>query len=160
MAFLADSSASGSRLRFSGSPLLAHSIRQVAEDLPHPTDENRTLWDATTDDGKLFGEDRLSVSSAASEMDVMEQLLADDVGVSPLGSGSDYTVFLQRIGVSSFLDPLPPRLASELWESRFLARMGPLERRCTIRCTTITQSSTLNVGKSYTETQDSIVISP
>jgi N-acetylated-alpha-linked acidic dipeptidase len=107
LAFLADSSASGSRLRFSGSPLLAHSIRRVAEDLSHPTDENRTLWDATTDDGKLFGEDKLSVSSAASKMDTMEQLLADDVGVSPLGSGSDYTVFLQRIGVSCLSDPSP-----------------------------------------------------
>jgi len=29
-----------------------------------------------------------------------EQLTADSVGVKPLGSGSDYTVFLQRIGVA------------------------------------------------------------
>lgn len=32
----------------------------------------------------------------------MEYATADDVGVSPLGSGSDYTVFLQRAGVSIF----------------------------------------------------------
>ncbi|KAJ3537181.1 hypothetical protein NMY22_g5696 [Coprinellus aureogranulatus] len=96
-----DSSASGSQLRFSGSPLLAHSVRRVAEDLPHPTEANRTLWDARLDDGKLFGENEHSVNSAAKEMDEMHSALADSVGVSPLGSGSDYTVFLQRIGVPS-----------------------------------------------------------
>lgn len=94
-----DGSASGSRLRFSGSPLLAHSIRRVAQDLPHPTEANRTLWDAREDDGQLFGEDKLSITSAAKEMDNLEHAFADTVGVNPLGSGSDYTVFLQRIGV-------------------------------------------------------------
>lgn len=95
-----DSSVSGSRLRASGSPLLAHFIRATAEELPHPTDSGRTLWDATTDNGKLFG---LHASNVISEevrsVHEMQYTAADSVGVSPLGSGSDYTVFLQRSGV-------------------------------------------------------------
>ncbi|KAJ2916443.1 hypothetical protein MD484_g3989, partial [Candolleomyces efflorescens] len=50
-----DSSTAGSRLRFGASPLLAHLIRRTAQELPHPVDKGRSLWDATTDDGKLFG---------------------------------------------------------------------------------------------------------
>ncbi|KAH9045256.1 Zn-dependent exopeptidase [Lactarius pseudohatsudake] len=65
-----DSSVSGSKFGAAGSPSLAHFIRKTAEDLPHPTDPKRTLWDATADRW-------------------------------PLGSGSDYTVFLQRLGVAS-----------------------------------------------------------
>jgi len=33
-------------------------------------------------------------------MHVGKRLTADSIGVSPLGSGSDYTVFLQYHGVS------------------------------------------------------------
>ncbi|RXW21968.1 hypothetical protein EST38_g3913 [Candolleomyces aberdarensis] len=95
-----DSSASGSRLRFSASPLLAHLIRRTAEELPHPVDKDRALWDATTDDGTLFGING-TVNLQSVAIKAMELSAVDGVGVTPLGSGSDYTVFLQRIGVPS-----------------------------------------------------------
>lgn len=98
-----DSSVSGSRFGTSGSPLLAHFIRNTAQDVPHPTEANRTLWDARNDDGVLsqptFGKDSDAVRMAQTELEVAIAA-ADDLGVSPLGSGSDYTVFLQRTGVS------------------------------------------------------------
>ena len=80
---------------------MAHLIRDTAEELPHLTDKGRTLWDATNDDGKLFGLMGHANVSAKKAIRAMELAQADNIGVSPLGSGSDYTVFLQRIGVSS-----------------------------------------------------------
>jgi N-acetylated-alpha-linked acidic dipeptidase len=92
-----DTAVSGSTFGAAGSPLLAHFIRKTAEDLPHPTDPRRTLWDATTDRGELFGEYD-DINSVGTEV---ETQAADSVGIRPLGSGSDYTVFLQRLGVHS-----------------------------------------------------------
>jgi N-acetylated-alpha-linked acidic dipeptidase len=87
---------SGSEFKAHASPLLAHFLRKIAEDIPHPTDPKRTLWDATGDRGQLFGEydEADSLSAEAETQDV------DSIGVRPLGSGSDYTVFLQRLGVN------------------------------------------------------------
>jgi len=79
--------------------LLSHFIRETAEDLPHPTDPKRTLWDATADRGQFFGEH--DINSLDTEVEIETQAAADSVGVRPLGSGSDYTVFLQRLGVAS-----------------------------------------------------------
>ena len=92
-----DTAVSGSKFTVRASPSLAHFLRKTAEDLPHPTDPKRTLWDATTDGGQLFGEYD-DVDSLGTEIETQE---ADDIGVRPLGSGSDYTVFLQRLGVLS-----------------------------------------------------------
>jgi N-acetylated-alpha-linked acidic dipeptidase len=78
--------------------LLAHFIHKTANDLPHPTDPKRTLWDATADRGQLFGECH-DMDSLGTEV---ETEVADSVGIRPLGSGSDYTVFLQRLGVDPF----------------------------------------------------------
>ncbi len=95
---------SGSKFGAAGSPSLAHFIRKTAEDLPHPTDPKRTLWDATADSGQLFG-DHYDTDSLGTEV---ETEVLDHVGIRPLGSGSDYTVFLQRLGVRSFFDfPIP-----------------------------------------------------
>ncbi|KAJ3576237.1 hypothetical protein NP233_g571 [Leucocoprinus birnbaumii] len=64
---------------------------------------NRTLWDARNDDGVLLE----TVPSLGAAIRVAQTELevavtaADNLGVSPLGSGSDYTVFLQRNGVPS-----------------------------------------------------------
>lgn len=41
----------------------------------------------------------MAINSEVISMKEMEITAADSVGVSPLGSGSDYTVFLQRSGV-------------------------------------------------------------
>ncbi|KAG7095262.1 hypothetical protein E1B28_006035 [Marasmius oreades] len=92
-----DVGASGSTFHAEASPLLAHVIRRAADDLPHPTRKNATLWDATKDQGDLFGEHlNGSVSIRALQTNVLDAL-----GIGALGSGSDYTVFLQRLGVPS-----------------------------------------------------------
>ena len=80
------------------SPSLAHLIRHTAEDVPHPTELGKTLWDARNDNGPFegVGDEEFMTSYAASE----KEKRALDTGVAPLGSGSDYTVFLQHLGVS------------------------------------------------------------
>ncbi|KAA1466608.1 Zn-dependent exopeptidase [Dentipellis sp. KUC8613] len=87
-----DSSVGGSRFGASASPSLSHFVRSTAEQIPHPYDPTRTLWDATEDSGSYFGEDA---------EDEVQAEATDNLGVRPLGSGSDYTVFLQHIGVAS-----------------------------------------------------------
>ncbi|KAI9447887.1 Zn-dependent exopeptidase [Lactarius indigo] len=99
-----DSSVSGSKFGAAGSPSLAHFIRKTAEDLPHPTDPKRTLWDATADRGQLFGEHKYVDwfgTEVETEVTEVETEVMDYIGIRPLGSGSDYTVFLQRLGVAS-----------------------------------------------------------
>ncbi|KAI0089082.1 Zn-dependent exopeptidase [Irpex rosettiformis] len=92
-----DSSVSGSRFSISASPSLAHLVREAALDIPHPTKPGLTLWDATKDRGVLTGHVKEEVQAMYD--DELQQ--ADGLGVNPLGSGSDFTVFLQRIGVAS-----------------------------------------------------------
>ncbi|KZT02146.1 Zn-dependent exopeptidase [Laetiporus sulphureus 93-53] len=90
-----DVSVSSSRWGASASPSLAHLIRQSAKDVPHPTIAGKTLWDAKKDAGTFEGavdEEFLQIYEAAH---------ASETGVSLLGSGSDYTPFLQRLGVAS-----------------------------------------------------------
>ncbi|KAF9058016.1 Zn-dependent exopeptidase [Panaeolus papilionaceus] len=99
-----DGSASGSRLSASGSPLLAHLIRDTALELDHPTDASRKLWDARTDTGIYYTPPHVGDVPLDAEVVAireMETAAADSIGVSPLGSGSDYTVFLQRNGIPS-----------------------------------------------------------
>ncbi|KAF8551485.1 Zn-dependent exopeptidase [Imleria badia] len=99
-----DVSVSGSRYTASASPSLAHLIKRSAQDVAHPTHPSKTVWDALHDSGPYTGEQDVDF---ASMWDAMNQTRAraaseDDVrNVSPLGSGSDYTVFLQRLGVAS-----------------------------------------------------------
>lgn len=104
-----DMSVSGSQWTAWGSPSLAHLIRRTAQDVPHPTEPNRTLWDARIDQGPFtniettgsnasFIDDVRSKSNkSGSDSDSGQQ----GTGVLPLGSGSDYTVFLQHLGVAS-----------------------------------------------------------
>ncbi|KAI9513246.1 Zn-dependent exopeptidase [Russula earlei] len=92
-----DNAVAGSTFGAAASPLLSHFIRKTAKDVPHPTDPKRTLWDATADRGQLFGEHD-DLDSLGTEI---EPQAADSVGIGALGSGSDYTVFLQRLGVTS-----------------------------------------------------------
>lgn len=97
LTILTDSSVSGSRFGASASPSLAHLVRGAALDIPHPTKPGLTLWDAKKDRGILTG----NISAEAQSMHDAELQQADELGVNPLGSGSDFTVFLQRIGVAS-----------------------------------------------------------
>ncbi|KAJ7498665.1 Zn-dependent exopeptidase [Mycena latifolia] len=93
-----DSSVGGSRFSSSASPSLSHFLRQAALDIPHPTSPGLTLWDARNDLGPYGGEIVDAESMAVSQS---VNVMTDSVGVSPLGSGSDYTAFLQTIGVAS-----------------------------------------------------------
>ncbi|EJD00920.1 Zn-dependent exopeptidase [Fomitiporia mediterranea MF3/22] len=94
-----DVSSAGSRLNVAGSPSLAPLIAQTAKDLPHPTKKGRTLWDALEDQGPYQGpmDPDFEVQYVAGQ----EAKSALKTGVPPLGSGSDFTVFLQRIGIAS-----------------------------------------------------------
>ena len=92
-----DSSVSGSRFSASASPSLAHLVRGAALDIPHPTKPGLTLWDATKDRGVLTGKVKAEIQAEYET----ELTAADSLGVNPLGSGSDFTVFLQRLGIAS-----------------------------------------------------------
>jgi N-acetylated-alpha-linked acidic dipeptidase len=78
----------------SASPSLSHFLRQAALDVPHPTSPERTLWDARFDTGPYAGE---TVDSESLGATYTFNAMADSVGVSPLGSGSDYTSVLFRL---------------------------------------------------------------
>ncbi|KAF5391031.1 hypothetical protein D9757_004051 [Collybiopsis confluens] len=99
-----DGSVSGSRFHVQASPSLAHLIRGAALDVPHPTDRNQTLWDATKDSGKFFGirdDGEAILGNDAGAAYEGASNVQDDLEVGALGSGSDFTIFLQRIGVAS-----------------------------------------------------------
>ncbi|KAJ3508658.1 hypothetical protein NLJ89_g5631 [Agrocybe chaxingu] len=101
-----DVSVAGSRWDVGASPSLAHIIQQTALDVPHPTVAGKTLWDALDDEGPLKGLQAANTSSVDPEFMEMyaneiAELKASNTRVRPLGSGSDYTVFLQRLGVAS-----------------------------------------------------------
>lgn len=90
-----DVSVSGSRWETSASPSLAHLIQRSAQDVPHPTDAQKTLWDAHFDVGPYEGP--MDVEFAR----MWDTKTSNEPRIGPLGSGSDYTVFLQRLGVAS-----------------------------------------------------------
>ena len=91
-------SVAGSRWDTSASPSLAHLIRGAALDVSHPTDPARTLWDARQDTGPFGG----GIDSDILDFFVQakKENVESDLSIAPLGSGSDYTPFLQRLGVS------------------------------------------------------------
>jgi len=93
----ADSSVSGARFNVGGSPSMAHLLRGAALRVPHPTDPTRTVWDARSDNGPFAGPVDPEYEALTAAKDAAEE---PGLGVHPLGSGSDYTAFLQRLGVS------------------------------------------------------------
>jgi len=97
-----DVSVSGSAWHAGGSPSLAHLIRAAAQDVPHPTVLGKSLWDAQDDEGPfldagLVDPETLAIYEAAKTA----RLGPSDTGVGALGSGSDFTPFLQRLGIAS-----------------------------------------------------------
>jgi len=89
-----------------GSPSLAHIIKKTALDVAHPTVAGKTLWDATLDDGPfkdLWHNNTIDADFLENYNLELERhkMKAQKTQVLPLGSGSDYTVFLQRLGVAS-----------------------------------------------------------
>lgn len=98
-----DGSSAGSQFAMSGSPLLANLLRQTAIDLPHPTRTNASLWDATKDQGP-FSEAAINGVIDSDVTTKRQNHLAGksklETGVSLMGSGSDFTVFLQHLGIA------------------------------------------------------------
>ncbi|KAJ7498642.1 Zn-dependent exopeptidase [Mycena latifolia] len=96
-----DVSAAGSRWIAQASPSLSHLIQRTALDVPHPTVPGKTLWDARFDDGPLSARERADPEYiAAYKAAEISRQSAKGI-LAPLGSGSDFTVFLQRLGVAS-----------------------------------------------------------
>lgn len=93
----------GSQWEIFGSPSLAHLLKGSAQDVPHPTQAKKTLWDALYDSGPYPGAQGAEFAEMWTQQNKV--LLRKDettANVLPLGSGSDYTVFLQRLGVGLF----------------------------------------------------------
>ncbi|KAJ7752743.1 Zn-dependent exopeptidase [Mycena maculata] len=97
----ADSSAGGSRWFAAGSPSLAHLIQRTAQDIPYASGAGKTLWDARDEVGPLAAGERADTEfMAANEAAETRRRSAKGI-IPPLGSGSDFTVFLQRLGIAS-----------------------------------------------------------
>lgn len=93
-----DVSVSGSNLGLSASPSLAPLMRHAAMQVEHPTDKSRSLW--PMQDGGDWNTFNQEVKGLSADVDY-EELFASEMRVKALGSGSDYTAFLQRYGVAS-----------------------------------------------------------
>jgi N-acetylated-alpha-linked acidic dipeptidase len=96
---IADVAVSGSRYNVHGSPSLAHLIRDTAGVIPHPTLANKTLWDARLDEGpfKMKGEQLQNCEGSGVVMERMQEearAISEELPITPLGSGSDYTGIL------------------------------------------------------------------
>ena len=94
-----DVSVSGSTWNVLASPSLAHLIQRSAQDVPHPADSTKTLWDARHDVGPYEG----PMDTASAFIRNQDQNDSSNPGIGPMGSGSDFTVFLQRLGVCTAL---------------------------------------------------------
>lgn len=97
--FCVDVSVSGSQLVASASPALAPLIVKTAKEVPHPSKAGKSLWDARNDIGPYEGD--IDTEFSAMYKTSQSRKGSAFTGVVPMGSGSDFTVFLQRIGVSS-----------------------------------------------------------
>ena len=86
-----DEATHGRQFSPSASPLLFTAIREVARDLPDPETPGRTLADAWRANAGFIGVQSYATSAGGGE----------NLPVSILGSGSDYTVFFNHIGVAS-----------------------------------------------------------
>ncbi|KAJ3732629.1 hypothetical protein DFJ43DRAFT_1145632 [Lentinula guzmanii] len=84
-----DISAAGPRWLIYGTPSLNDLIQRTAQDIPHPTMEGRTLWDARHDKG--FEKDCIDTQDSRP----------NSTGIQMLGLGSDHAVFLLRLGIAA-----------------------------------------------------------
>ena len=98
--FYPDVSVSGSQWHSSASPSLAHLIRKSAQEVPHPTIFGKTLWDARLDDGP-YHQGEMDAEFASLYEASTNRRKAADTGIPALGSGSDFTAYLQHLGVRS-----------------------------------------------------------
>ncbi|KAJ7639103.1 Zn-dependent exopeptidase [Roridomyces roridus] len=80
-----------------GSPSLATLLRSTAQETPYA---GKTLWDARNDKGP-FPEGNADAEFIAAYQAAETKRLASRNIIGPLGSGSDFTVFLEHLGIAS-----------------------------------------------------------
>ncbi|KAF7289488.1 Zn-dependent exopeptidase [Mycena chlorophos] len=90
-----DGPVGGSRWGAAGSPSLSHLIAKTAKDVPHPTKPGKAIWDARTDIGPI------QVPSEELEKPLPLSRRPAHRIFEPLGSGSDFSVFMEHLGISS-----------------------------------------------------------
>jgi N-acetylated-alpha-linked acidic dipeptidase len=93
--FNMDVAVSGKKFGASGTPTLKEFIREIAKAVPSP--EGGTVYSAW----KKASESAENHPQETSTFRPPPAAVHDDVPVGDLGSGSDYTVFLQHLGVPS-----------------------------------------------------------
>lgn len=80
-----------SRWETAVAPTLVHLIQRSVQDVPHPTDSQKTPWDAHFDLGPCKG------PMDAEFAHVWDTKTSNEPPIGPLGSGSDYTVFSKTL---------------------------------------------------------------
>ena len=86
-----DEATHGRQFSPSASPLLFNAIRDAARDLPDPGSPGRSLAESWRENTGFVGVQSYATSSGGSE----------ELPVGILGSGSDYTVFFNHLGIAS-----------------------------------------------------------
>ncbi|KAL0250490.1 hypothetical protein I308_102668 [Cryptococcus tetragattii IND107] len=94
-----DSSASGSNFHASASPSLALLVKSTAEEVESSSSASKTVFDTRFEAGNW---EQFNMNKLGNHVG-MEDLLSEKEGsgIGALGSGSDYTPFLQRYGIAS-----------------------------------------------------------
>jgi N-acetylated-alpha-linked acidic dipeptidase len=96
--FNMDVGVSGKKFGASGVPSLKEFIREIAKAVPSP--QGGTVYEAWKKTGQAK-EKNYRLQERTTNSRLPAAALAGDVPVGDLGSGSDYTVFLQHLGVPS-----------------------------------------------------------
>ncbi|KAL1406998.1 Vacuolar protein sorting-associated protein 70 [Vanrija albida] len=96
-----DSSSSGQNLRASASPSLALLLRGAAQEIEKTTQPGVSVWDARVSGGDWDAFHAATTLHPSVAPATAQSVAAGGSGVNPLGSGSDYTAFLQRYGIAS-----------------------------------------------------------
>lgn len=86
-----DEATHGRNFSPSASPLLFQAIREAARDLPDPGASGKSVADSWRENAGFIGVQSYATSTGARE----------ELPVAILGSGSDYTVFFNHLGVAS-----------------------------------------------------------
>ncbi|KAK6910065.1 membrane protein [Kwoniella mangroviensis CBS 10435] len=92
-----DGSASGTNFHASASPSIALALKAAAEEINSSSDPERAVYDTRYDGGNW--EEISAVNSGEGQFETLT--VAGGSGIGALGSGSDYTPFLQRYGIAS-----------------------------------------------------------
>ena len=88
-----DSSVTGSKLAVGGSPSLRDLVRSAASDVPEPLKGNSV--------GAAWERAQQTAWARRHPVDLGEGTARFEPHLEPLGSGSDYTVFLDHLGIPS-----------------------------------------------------------